>query len=107
VGAALRLPPLAVGLCLGGAFVLASLAVLFLLGRREGEVPVAPLGLAMMVIGLYFALSLAIPAKIEEAKGMYASFLIEHQTVDIQNTLGALGILSVMVLIGYCTGKQR
>lgn len=107
-GAALRLPPLVVGLCLGGAFVLASLAVLFLLRRRRAaEASATPLGLAMTVIGLYFVLSLAIPAKIEEAKGMYASFLLEHQTIDIQNTLGALGILAAMVLIGYWAGKHR
>jgi hypothetical protein len=61
----------------------------------------------MIVIGLYFVLSLAIPAKIGEAKGMYASFLVEHQAVDRQNMLAALGILSVMMLLGYFGGKQR
>ncbi len=105
--AVLRLPPLFAGLCLGVPFVLTSLTVPVVLRRREGTTSTAALGLAMIVIGLYFALSLAIPAKIEEAKAMYASFLVEHQTVDTQTTLGALGIVSIMMLIGYFAGKQR
>lgn len=77
----LPLYPWAVGLVLGGAFSVMTLLVLLLTGAATSSRRSVPsLGLAMIVIGLYFIASLFLPAKVEQARGMYGSFMRELQT---------------------------
>lgn len=70
----IHLPAVLVGSGLGVVF--AALTLLFLFFARAGrtESPETSLGLVMITIGLYFALSLVLPAKIEAARSMYSSF---------------------------------
>jgi predicted transporter len=91
----LPLLPWAVGLVLGSAFSAMTLLVLWLTGKPAASRGPAPsLGLAMIAIGLYFIASLFLPAKVEQARGMYGSFTQELQTV----TPGGTGVW--MLLLG-------
>ncbi len=102
----IKLPVAVVGLGLGVVFILLSLAVHYLLKRMTLNASLITqkigLGLGMMAIGLYFVGSLLIPAKIEEARDVYESFL-GSGTEFIEGTrlVGCLGILFVFVLLGY------
>ncbi len=99
--------PLFLGFCLGGAFILMALAAYYLVRNDdEGEAPTT-LGFAAMVVGFYFILAPIIPAKVEEVKNMYSSFLAENQAMDMYNTLGTCGILLLMMAAGYFAGRQR
>ncbi|WP_333655612.1 DUF2162 domain-containing protein [Dissulfurispira sp.] len=106
----IKLPSVIVGLGLGIAFILLVLAVYFslklitlnssLITQRIG------LGLSMIAIGLYFIASLYLPAKIEEAKGIYISFLTDNSNVDMNNSIGVFAILFVSLIIGWFANKK-
>ncbi|MDI6782461.1 MAG: DUF2162 family putative transporter, partial [bacterium] len=55
----------------------------------------------MLGIGFYFLAALVIPAKIEEAKGIYQAFLTETGKVDLTNSIGVLALLVSAMLIGF------
>jgi len=103
----IKLPPHLVGFGLGAAFAVLTLLFLFL-ARSSGkpEQPASALGLVMIAIGLYFVASLVIPAKIEAAKTVYASFVGKDPPVDYANTAGVLCLLIIAMIIGYF-GKRR
>lgn len=102
----IKSPAALVGVGMGVSF--AILAILFLAVARFGksESPEAALGLAMIAIGLYFFASLLLPAKIEEAKGVYVSFVDKSGMMDNTNTIGVLLILITAMFIGYLR-KQK
>jgi predicted transporter len=107
---ALRTLPFAswgVGLAMGGAFSLLTLGIMALArrGSRRGSVP--SLGMAMIVIGLYYLASLFLPARIEQAKGMYRSFLKELQPAagNGKGNMILLGLLLAALLIGFFSRK--
>lgn len=101
-----KLPPLLVGIGLGLAFAILALVFLALARFGKSENPEASLGLAMIAIGLYFFASLLVPAKIEAARTVYASFSGEGPPVNHANTAGILLLFFVAILIGYFS-KQR
>lgn len=107
----IKLPAILIGLGLGIVFILLSLAFYFslklltlnssLITQKIG------LGLSMIAIGLYFISSLILPAKIEEARGIYRSFLTEGSNIDLNNSIGVFALLFVALVIGYLTNKKR
>jgi len=101
-----KLSPLLVGAGLGLAF--AALALVFLTLARFGksEHPQASLGLAMIAVGLYFVASLVIPAKIEAARAVYASFSGIGSSGNHSDAAGVLFLFFIAILIGYLS-KQR
>ncbi len=102
----IKLPAPVVGLGLGCAFVLLSLLFLVIVRLRKSINPQINLGLTMITIGCYFLASLVIPAKIEEAKGIYESFIAQGHNIDFNNSLGVFALLFVALLIGYL-GNRR
>ncbi len=102
----IKLPPLVVGIGLGIAFALLTLAVVGFARLSKASSPNISLGLSMITIGLYFILSLYLPAKIEEAKGMYQSFLVEGGNTDMNNSIGVLVTLFIAFVIGYLANKK-
>lgn len=107
----LKLPAPLVGLGLGIIFVALSLLFcisLKLITRRSSLITSRiGLGLSMMGIGLYFLASLFLPMKIEEAKGIYKSFLTEGGNIDVNNSIGVLVLLFVALIIGYLANKKQ
>lgn len=102
----IKLPPVVVGIGLGIVFALLTLAVIGLARVRKASSPGISLGLSMISIGLYFILSLYLPAKIEEARGMYQSFLTEGANIDMNNSIGVFAILFVVFVIGCFANKK-
>ncbi len=106
-----KFPAAMVGLGLGIVFVLLSLAVYFslkfltlnssLITQRIG------LGLSIIGIGLYFIASLYLPAKIEEAKVVYQSFIAEGGNIDINHSIGVFALLFAALVIGYLMNKKQ
>lgn len=106
----IKLPSALVGLGLGIVFILLSLGIYFslklislnssLITQKIG------LGFSMIGIGLYFIASLFLPAKIEEAKGIYSSFLLERGNVDLNNGIGVFALLFVSLIIGWFANKK-
>ncbi len=103
---AIKLPAAWVGLGLGLSFAAITLVVMALTRLRAVEHPETALGLAMITVGLYFIASLFLPAKIEEAKGMYQSFLTEGANIALNNTIGVFVLLFVAFVIGYLANKK-
>ncbi len=103
----LPLLPWGVGLLLGSGFSIMTLLVMLLVGRRKTGNGLPSLGLAMITIGLYFIASLFLPGKVEQARGMYGSFLKELQPVATGGNSGMLlaGILGVALLAGFFLHK--
>jgi predicted transporter len=105
----IKLPSYLVGLCLGIVFDLLSLSFcLFLKFVTRHSPLVTPrigLGFGMIGIGLYFLSSLFLPAKIEEAKGVYRSFLTEGKGVSTNDVAGIFLILLLAMLIGFFINK--
>jgi len=104
---AVRLPPLLTGLCLGSVFSVMALLVALLSRARSGAGSETSLGMAMIVVGLYFVASLFLPAKIEAAKGMYTSFITENRMATGNDGTGVLIFILLLLLTGYCAGKNR
>jgi len=103
-------PAYLVGLGLGIVFIVLSLAFYFSLKLFNSHsslvTPRVGLGLSMIAIGVYFIASLYLPAKIEEARGMYQSFLTEGANIDMNNSIGVFAILFVVFVIGYFANKK-
>ena len=104
---AIRLPAPLVGLGLGLVFGVLTSGVWLAARLRLGQPSQAPLGLAMVVIGLYFIASLFLPARIKEAQEMYGSFIMENAVTESSAGMGALALLPVLLLIGFFAGKRR
>lgn len=106
----IKLPAPLIGLGLGIVFVILSLSFNFslkLITRNSSFVTQRiGLGLGMIAIGLYFITSLLLPAKIEEAKGIYNSFLSRSGNIDMGNGIGVFGILFVSFVIGWFANKK-
>lgn len=100
-------PPLLLGLCLGVIFSVMALLVTITARLRTGGMPQTSLGMAMIVVGLYFVLSLFLPAKIEAARGMYASFVTENQAPVSSNTGAVLVFMLVLLSAGFFIRKKR
>ena len=103
----IRLPSYIVGLGLGIVFVGLSLLFLGITRLKSSMPPRISLGLSMMGIGIYFMASLVLPAKIEEAKGVYMSFLADSSGIDINNAAGVLAVLLITALIGYFSNIKK
>ncbi len=106
---AISLPAPLVGLGLGLVFGVLALGVwLVARRRRTGQHSEASLGLAMIVIGLYFIASLFLPAKIKEAQEMYRSFIMENALSECSRAgMGVLTVLPALLLLGFFAGKRR
>ncbi|MDP3049528.1 MAG: DUF2162 domain-containing protein [Thermodesulfovibrionales bacterium] len=102
----IKLPAYIVGLGLGIVFVGLSLLFLGITRFKSSMSPRISLGLSMMCIGIYFMASLVLPAKIEEARGTYQSFLTEGANIDMNNSIGVFAILFVAFVIGYFANKK-
>lgn len=102
----IKLPAYIVGLGLGIVFVGLSFLFLGITRLKSSMSPKVSLGLSMMGIGIYFMASLVLPAKIEEARGMYQSFLAEGANIDMNNSIGVFAILFVVFVIGYFANKK-
>ncbi|MFB3926231.1 MAG: DUF2162 domain-containing protein [Syntrophales bacterium] len=101
-----KLPAILVGFGMGLSFAALALLFLFIARLEKRERPETSLGLAMITIGLYYVASLVLPAKIEEARGVYTSFTDKVVVADHQNLIGVLFTLFIAILIGYF-GKER
>ncbi|ABQ24985.1 DUF2162 domain-containing protein [Geotalea uraniireducens] len=103
----LPLLPWAVGLVLGGVFSSMTLVVMIVSRTGSNRRSLPSLGLVMITIGLYFIASLFLPTKVEQAKGMYSSFLKELPPVAGNGTGGMflLGLLLTALLVGFFTHK--
>ncbi len=107
----IKLPSALVGLGLGIVFILLSLGIYFslklithhssLITQKIG------LGLGMIAIGFYFIASLYLPAKIEEAKGVYQSFIAEGGNIDINHSIGVFALLFAALVGGYLINKKQ
>jgi predicted transporter len=102
----IRLPSYIVGLGLGTVFIGLSLLFLGIARLKSSMSPRISLGLSMMGIGIYFMASLVLPAKIEEAKGVYKSFLTEGSNIALNNSIGVFALLFVALVVGYLTNKK-
>lgn len=102
----IKLPSLIVGIGLGVIFALLTLAIVGLTRIKQTSSPEISLGLGMIVIGFYFMASLYLPAKIEEAKGVYRSFIPDGNNVDMSNGIGMFVLLFLSLIIGYFAHKR-
>jgi predicted transporter len=106
-----KFPAYLVGLGLGIVFIVLSLAFYFSLKLFNSHsslvTPRVGLGLSMIAIGFYFIASLYLPAKIEEAKGAYKSFITEGNGLSLNDSIGVFIVLAVAMLIGYMANKKR
>ncbi|MFZ6007886.1 MAG: DUF2162 domain-containing protein, partial [Nitrospirota bacterium] len=103
----IKLPSALVGLGLGIAFILLSLILIAFTRLNRSEMPEIRLGLSMIGIGLYFIASLFLPAKIEEAKGVYQSFIAEGGNIDINHSIGVFALLFAALVGGYLINKKQ
>jgi len=97
-------PPYLIGLGLGSLFSVLSLGFVFLtrfLSQNSSLRQESFLGLSMTGIGLYFISSLFVPSKIEEAKGVYQSFVRDSFNISLNHSIGAFALLFVAFFIGY------
>lgn len=104
---AIKLPAYIVGLGLGITFVALSLLFYGFTRLKRSANPDIGLGLSMLVIGIYFLASLIFSAKIEEAKGIYGSFLTEGNNIDMNNGIGVFTLLFAALIIGYFANKRQ
>jgi len=101
----IKLPSLIVGIGLGLIFALLTLAIVGLTRIKQTSSQIS-LGLSMIAIGFYFLASLYLPAKIEEAKGVYRSFIPDGNNVDMSNGIGMFVLLFLSLIIGYFAHKR-
>lgn len=104
---AVRLPALLVGLGLGAVFAVLSLLFVFFARTGKAESPETSLGLVMIAVGLYFALSLVLPAKIEAARNMYSSFAEKNYFPAHSDTAFVLLLMAAAVAAGYFLWKGK
>ncbi len=103
---AIKLPSYLVGLGLGLVFTSLSLIFMGITRLRSSISPHINLGLSMIGIGIYFLMSLIVPAKIEEAKGVYESFLYKNTSFALKDVGGVLTIMLIAMLIGFFVYKR-
>lgn len=107
----IKLPAYLVGSGLGAVFVTLSLAIYFFLKFITHNPSLMTqrmnLGLSMLAIGLYFIFSLHLPAKIEEAKDVYVSFLAQNNNAAINNNTDVFVVLFAAMLIGFFINKTQ
>lgn len=107
----IKLPPLLIGLGLGSFFSAMSLLFVFLtrlLSRYSSLRQESFLGLSMAGIGLYFLASLFIPARVEEAKGVYQSFVRDNAgSLTTADAVGIYIMLFIAMLIGFLLGARK
>ena len=101
----IKLPSLIVGIGLGLIFAPLTLAIVGLTRIKQTSSQIS-LGLSMIAIGFYFLASLYLPAKIEEAKGVYRSFIPDGNNVDMSNGIGMFVLLFLSLIIGYFAHKR-
>jgi predicted transporter len=114
-GAALpiaRLPAFAVGAALGAAFVaLGGLVQLWLwAARRRSSPQFAPVALAlgMLVLGAYFLAILFLPAAVQGAGQVYASFTAEPAQSGTEHAPGVWVMLAAVAALGFVSrGKGK
>jgi predicted transporter len=104
---AITLPPLVTGLCLGSAFALMALVVALIARPRSAGTSETSLGMAMIVVGLYFIASLFLPAKIEATRGMYSSFISENRIAQSTDATGVMIFILLLALAGYLAGRSE
>lgn len=98
---AVHLPALLVGLGLGAVFAVLALFFVFCARTGKTESPETSLGLVMIAVGLYFALSLVLPAKIEAARNMYSSFAEKKYFPAHSDAAFVLLLLAAAIAAGY------
>lgn len=107
----INLPAPLIGMGLGIAFILLSLAFYFSLKlltlKSSPMTQKTGLGLSMIGIGLYYLVSLFLPAKIEEARGMYRAFLTEGNSAISSGSLGVFTVLFAAALIGFFANAEK
>lgn len=101
------LPPVLVGLTLGSTFVILSVLFLFMARVNRSKDTGESLGFSMMGVGLYFLGALVIPAKIEEARTVYESFVSHKNNISLEDGSGVSLILIITLMVGFFTGKGR
>ena len=97
----LKAPPLIVGLAMGLFFVIFAAGLAFILKPKEQDSADISLGLSMLGIALYFAGSLFIPRKIEEARLAYQSFSASSSTIDTTQSTWVLVLSLVTFALGF------
>jgi predicted transporter len=97
----LKAPPLIVGLAMGLFFVIFAAGLAFILKPKEQDSADISLGLSMLGIALYFAGSLFIPRKIEEARLAYQSFSSSSSIIDTTQSTGVLVLFLVVFALGF------
>jgi predicted transporter len=102
----IKQPPLLVGLSLGVSFSVMALLVTIAFKTRTGNRSQTSLGMTMIVLGLYFVLSLFLPAKIEAARSMYQSFDNDSLMPVSPDAAGVLVFLIVLLFAGFFAGKN-
>ncbi|MEW6619137.1 MAG: DUF2162 domain-containing protein [bacterium] len=95
----IKLPAMLVGFGMGMTFAIFSFLLLMVTRKRKSAIS---LGLSMMGIGLYFIAALFLPAKIEEARGIYNSFVNEGSGLALNNQIGVFVVLLGAILTGFC-----
>ncbi len=103
----IKLPGPVVGMLLGLAFAFLTLVVMALSALSRLDHPDAALGLTMVTIGLYFVLSLFLPAKIEEAKRMYASMAGNTQHLNPYHAGLTAAVLVAAGAVGFFSASHK
>ena len=102
-----KLPGPVVGMLLGLAFAFLTLVMMALSALSRLDHPETALGLTMVTIGLYFALSLFLPAKIEEAKRMYASMAENTQHLSLYHAGLTAAVLVAAGAVGFFSANHK
>ena len=106
-----RLPPLAVGVAMGFLFV-ALCAAIHLAARLLrsnascGWSPRVALALTMMAIGAYFLAAMILPAKIQQARGVYDAFVAETDRIGSGHWLGVWALLAIAGVLGFFARRK-
>ncbi len=99
------------GLIMGTVFILISLiSYKGGLSRRKTSLPQPGrmrLGLGMLGLGVYFPASMVCQAKIEEARGVFKSFLAEGTDMTSNDSAGVIAVLLAAMLIGFFLRKKK
>ncbi|MBU2599631.1 DUF2162 domain-containing protein [bacterium] len=103
----IKLPAPVVGLCIGTSFVVLTLLIIIMIRMNCISNSNVNIGLSMIGIGLYFLATLVLPPKIEEAKGIYGSFLTGTNNIDLNNSIGVFALLFSAMLIGFFAKRTQ
>lgn len=103
-----KMAPILLGLFLGGGFSVMALLVAMAVRNRTGSKSTVPLGMSMVVIGLYFIMALFLPSKIEAARGMYSSFAAETaRAPSAPDASGVLLFILILLTAGFLAGRRK